>query len=298
MLSLQANVGPNGLDFDWAKARAHPGAVVVLIHGFKFSPFEKAHNPHTHILAPAPSTTCWKGLSWQSALGVASDPNVLPVAFGWDARGSIWRAHRQSENAGLALAALIGGLQKQHPGRKISLIGHSLGARVILRALREVRACDVRRAILLGAAAFQSEAQAAIAAPAGRTCEVLNVTSRENDLFEVMFEMLIGAPAPQDRSLGRGLGKSRVRWSDLEIDSPGALSSLARLGYPVAAPKRRICHWSTYLRPGVFDLYRDFLKGPEVLSLSLLQSALPERSQPRWSRLLAWRPTQGLTEQP
>ena len=73
-------------------------------------------------------------------------------------------------------------------------------------------------------------------------------------------------------------------WVDLQIDQPGTLRALARLGHALPAAPTRICHWSPYLRPGVFAIYRAALNGS--LTLPILRAALPARADRRWSRLL------------
>ena len=281
-----ANVGPQGLDIDWTALKRHAGPVVVMLHGFKFSPTNPAHSPHKHILSPTPVSCHWKAKSWPVSLGLEQHPDVLGIPLGWEARGSIWNAHANATQTGAALARLVQGLQAQVPGRRISLMGHSLGARVILKALTHLDGCSVHRAVLLAAAAFQSEAHAAIDATAGRTCEIMNVTSRENDFYNFMLETLIAKPCPKDRGLGMGLGTAPARWVDVPLDSARTLQALAGLDFRIAPAKGRICHWSTYLRPGVFDLYRAFLITPDALPISILRSVLSELRSHRRSHLL------------
>jgi hypothetical protein len=46
------------------------------------------------------------------------------------------------------------------------------------------------------------------------------------------------------------------------------------LGFRIAAPPRAICHWSTYLRPGLLPLYHALPRGDPPLSA--LRAAAPE----------------------
>jgi hypothetical protein len=133
--------------------------------------------------------------------------------------------------------------------------------------------------VLLAAAETRGRARAALASPAGRSVEVINVTTRENDLFDACFEW--GIHLGLNTSIGQGLGRTHPGWHDLWIDQPRTLAALAALGYPLAQPARRICHWSPYLRPGAIGLYRALIDG------GLPASDLPaQRPRRRWSRLL------------
>ncbi|MDJ0827008.1 MAG: hypothetical protein QNJ16_16055 [Rhodobacter sp.] len=260
--------------------------VVVMIHGYRFSPTNSDTCPHRHILSIRPRKGCWKAISWPRHLGFGRGKRDegLAIAFGWEARGSIWQAWASAAAAGAALAELIGRVQAL---RKVpvDLLTHSLGARVALAALPQAPAGSVGRIVLLAAAEFQSTAVAALAMPAGRGAEFINVTSRENDLFDKLLEGFVRAPKRSDCALGAGLGQDARNWLDLQMDCPAVRSVLAELGYRVPPPVRRVCHWSAYLRPGLFVLYLDLIRRRPALPLELLRARLPERAANRWSRL-------------
>ncbi len=261
--------------------------VVVLVHGYKFSPARPEHSPHAHILSLNPRTECWKALSWPRHLGFGrgTPTEGLCIAFGWEARGTIWQAWAQAADAGRALAALIGRIRAQRRVA-VDLIGHSLGARVALTALAALPAGSVGRVVQLAAAEFQSTARAALDTPAGRSAEVFNITTRENDLFDGLMEWVIRPPCPGDQALGAGLPNAPRQWLDVQLDHPGTCDALAGFGFDIRAPSRRVCHWSAYLRPGVFPFYEALLRDRHRLPLATLRAALPGDSAPRWSRLL------------
>ncbi len=294
---LKINAGPEGPeldgggDLDAALAEAladlpEDAPVLVLIHGYRFSPFSDTRSPHSHILSLTPRNGCWKALSWPRHLGFhrPAAQAGLCIAFGWEARGSLWRAWDAADAAGAVLADLIGRMR----GRRIEVVAHSLGARVALAAFPALEAGSVGRMVLMAAAEFQSTALERMQSPAGCTAEVINITSRENDLFDLMLEWTIRAPVAGDRALGAGLPESGANWLDIQIDCATTRSRLTYFGYRVPAPKRRVCHWSAYLRPGLFALYRDLIRSPEALPLAVLRHHLPPVTAPRWSRLLEW----------
>lgn len=261
-----------------------PGPVTVMLHGYKYLPGHPLHCPHSSLLAPSPVVCGPKIVSWPQHLGFDGTPGEgVGLAFGWPARGSIWQAFDRAGRAGAHLAEVLAEVRALDPNRPIHAIGHSMGARVILEALRLSAPRVVSRAVLLAAAEFHDTACAALDSPGGRTCAVLNVTSRENDLYDFMIERLIPAPRPGDRVLGFG-AVARPNVVTVQIDDPQSLALLRRAGFGIAPPARRVCHWSSYRRPGVFGLYHAFVR--EQITLPQLRALLPEETAPRWSRLM------------
>lgn len=269
--------------------RRDDGPITIMVHGYKYQPGHPIHCPHTSLFASTPAPhprvdRLARIISWPQHLGLRGQPGEgLGLSFGWHARGTIWRAYRQAEQAGVALADLIARLRQLDPTRQINLITHSLGARVALSALERCAHSSVQTAILLAPAEFAEHAHRVLMSEQARTTQVLCVTSRENDLYDFMLEQCVSAPSKG----GRVIGHEALRLPNLttlQLDDPDSLTALRHLGYHVAAPTNRICHWSPYLRPGVFTLYRAVLSG--TLALPHLRAQLPHHPTPRWSRLL------------
>ncbi len=260
--------------------------IVVLVHGYKFCPFDSKRDPHDNILSMAPKSRLGV-ISWPRHLGFGRgrDDEGLCIGFGWQARGSFWQAYREAERAGRALAELIG-LIAARSDRRVHLVAHSLGVRVALGAIAAAPCGAVGRSILMAAAEFQGAAAHCLSKPAGQRAEIINVTSRENDIFDVMVERLIH-PFGGAQALGAGLSEAMPNWLDIQIDHAPTRAALAGLGHRIAAPERRVCHWSGYLRPGLFGFYSDLIRTPDALPMALLKTALPEACDRRWSRLLS-----------
>ncbi|KCV83268.1 hypothetical protein ATO10_00865 [Actibacterium atlanticum] len=254
--------------------------VTVMVHGFKYTPFEPARSPHNHIFSLTPDQSRAKSVSWPRHLGFDHGTEGLCIGFGWDASGHIWRAYNQAADAGRALADLTHRLRALRPGVRINVVAHSLGARVMFCALPDMAPGALHRAILMTPAELSSRAAPALATPAGQTAQFLSVNSRENDLFDFMLESVMAPLRPSERSVGQN-APAHANWHDLQIDHADTLHTLDQLGHRIAPPLRRICHWSTYLRAGLFPLYRAVLDG------SLPLNTLPAHTSPRWSRLLA-----------
>ncbi len=270
-----------------------PGApLVVMIHGFRYSPSHASRDPHRHILGLTPDPRRWGSVSWPRRLGLNSDRG-LGLAWGWEASGTIWAAHRNARRSGAALARVIAQLRRIAPHRPVHVIAHSLGARVACAAIERLEQGDIDRVILLAAALSMAEARRATTSPAGRHATFVNVSGAENGIFDIGLRLAL----PLD-GLRLGPGALATKgWIDLRLDSPAVLDHLARRGWRIAPPGKPVCHWSGYLRPGVWKLYRDLLTTPTPVTLTHLRqaAALALRpappSPPRKSFLLSPRMT-------
>ncbi len=272
--NAQGHAGAGDDDLDNALRRLPEGRpVTVLIHGFRFSPFGPAQNPHTHILSLTPRRDCWKAVSWPRHLHLDRQGAGLGVGFGWPATGSLPRVAARAHEAGACLARMIRTIHGRRPDVPVQVMAHSLGARVAMTALRDLPEGAMRRMILMSGAEYRSAARTALAAPGAARCEVLNVTSDENAPFDLMFRLAVPAGHLTDRPLSAGLS-DLARWTDLPIDTAHARAALARFGHRISPPATRICHWSGYLRPGLFAVYRRTLDPAETGFLPRLKQAL------------------------
>lgn len=294
---LAVNAGPDGpvphdrpeaLSALLPRLLAAPGPVILMVHGFKYAPGHVTECPHRHILALVPERRSFKVLSWPAGFGFGRGDAAegLAIGFGWQARGSVWQAYAAAARAGAALARLVTLIHAISPGRAVHAVAHSFGARVVLSAMPHLPENSFSRIILLAGAEFRQRATAALDTPAGRSAEVINVSSRENDLFDFLLECVIAPPRRGDSSLGQS-GALASNVLDLQLDAPETLATLHRLGFAIGLPTARICHWSAYTRGGVLSLYNSLLRDAPALPLGLLRAALPAHPTPRWSRLLS-----------
>jgi hypothetical protein len=81
--------------------------------------------------------------------------------------------------------------------------------------------------------------------------------------------------------------KEVAGWTDLFIDQAATRAALGRMGMRTAPPKGVICHWSTYLRPGLFGLYRAVMApgAPDILdrlnAALALEARRSDKKRPR-----------------
>jgi len=268
-----------------ALAALPPGApVVVLAHGYKFSHTAEATDPHGHIFSMTPPRDCWKAVSWPRLLGFGrgSAHEALCLPLGWHATGSIHSAYARAERAGAALARLVDTIAELDPTRPVHVLGHSLGARVALCALPRLNIGRIDRMILIAPAEFAARARKALSSRAGKRTEVIHVTGRENRLYDRMFELALSGGWAS--ALGRACHATPDNWLDLRLDLPSVLSELEAIGHRIGPARARVCHWSGYLRPGVFPLYAALVRERAALPLETLKAALTPAPPPRRAR--------------
>jgi pimeloyl-ACP methyl ester carboxylesterase len=310
MAVLQINAGPDGprlhaspeaLAPALKQGLDSPGPIVIMIHGYKFDPTNRQTCPHRHILSLSPRRDCVKAVSWPRGLGFSGQDagEGLAIGFGWSARGTIWGAYGRAAQAGRALAELIEMIARLAPDRPVHLLAHSMGARVALTALPHIKSGRVGRVILLSGADYGQTAREALQSPAGHSTEIINVTSRENDLFDFLLERLVSPPERGDWTLSHGMPQAPNTLT-LQLDHRETLRVLRGAGFEIAPPGGRICHWSSYIRHGVFPLYRALLRQPDTLPLVRLRAALPKGCDPRWSRIwpMGWNVPEGAIGSP
>ena len=248
-----------------------PDPVVILIHGYRYRPGHATCDPHRLILSRDAGPGAGD-ISWPHHLGIRDDRGALSIGFGWNGFGTLRQARDEAGRAGLALAALIRRIRILSPGRRVNIMAHSLGAKVLLSALPALEPSDIARAVLLFPALLARETAAAATLRASAGMEVIRVTSRENLLFDLIGAALVagGWDGPVSPSVTGAL----PGWTDLPIDCAATLAHLATEGFPIATRQRRVCHWSSYLRPGIFALYRALLTAPDPLPLAALAPPL------------------------
>jgi pimeloyl-ACP methyl ester carboxylesterase len=293
---LRLNTGPDGPvlaratgDMRAALADALAGLpadapVVVLLHGLRYSPFRRDHDPHGHIFGLGPRPDCWKAVSWPRKLGFGRGraEEGLCIPFAWDGALRLGAGYRRAGQAGVQLAQVLDMIATLDPARRIDLFAHSLGARVALKAMKRTSA-RIGRVILLTPAEFCGPARAALASPAGQGAEVIQIAPRENRVFDHLFQLTAPRRRWGDVALGLRAPKAR-NWVTLSISHAGHRAHLQALGFAIAPPRSRICHWSGYLRPGVFTLYRALLRQREAVPLVSVRppvSGFQKYSDPR-----------------
>ena len=313
-----------------AKALPANAPVVALVHGFQFEPampvitpphHDKAENPHARLyhfheydygsgdLAIAMRA---HSTSWPLGLGVRdrdAGASGLCLGFAWDSYpdffGSLFRHGRNFyarayEVAETAAWQLLCALEVAATvlDRRIDLFAHSLGTRVVVRALADAlsplpgnRAMleyddptlwtvrpvlrHVDRVLLLAGAERVMEAQllmARINSWSEKTggadgLQFYNVVSRENDVLDKLGENLGPASPGSKQVIGHnGLEKRDPRWLDLQLDDEAVAEwfATAPRDYRVSGDNRSVFavmdHWIHYTWPDNMRVYHDILR--------------------------------------
>lgn len=270
-----------------AAAATGDGPIIVMIHGFKYDPAKPAHDPNRSLFTEDGAWCRTLGVSQPLHETATPSRNATGVAYGWPARGPVWRAVDRARTAGTQLGQALAQMHDRAPQRPIHFLTHSMGAEVAFAALHQMPRNSVGRLITLAPAAYRSTAAAALESDAGKTTEWINVTSRENAVFDVLYERAVCPPQRRDRVIGTGWATPSA--ATVHLDCKRSLAQLRRHGVDIAPARARICHWSTYTRPGALAFYARLIHRPHSLPLTVLRSLKDRQTAPAfvWERPLA-----------
>lgn len=306
-------------------AGALPGdqPVTVMVNGFLFDPKQAVSprpadtdNPHSrlfHFVDDDPREEIrHHTASWPLGLGYGADDHTgtsgLAVAFGWHSlpgfassllshgQNFYRRAYENAEKAAWVLVNVLRILSHLLPNNEINLFCHSLGSRVVVRALAMIADPDnggqvnpvhlvgrLGRVVILGGSEYVVEGRLMLSrllhlhAPA-RIPPVYNFVSRENDVLDKLAENFGPGTFGQSGVLGHnGLDTDqRYRhWIDLQIDSAALRQwMLNNKGFHISGdnPDSVWDHWYYYTHRGNMAVYRDILRNPGAWDIEDLRA--------------------------
>ena len=293
--------------------------LVVLVNGFQFDPSRayfspphhpKADNPHCRIYHfekhDQDVEMRYHSTSWPLGLGIKEGDggiNGLAIAFGWDSDPSLIEsflkhgrnhyavAYQRAEKAAWHLVAVLDQLVALRPERKIDLFCHSLGSRVVVRAI--ARAADrkmptklkprlhaivkaIDRVIILAGAENVMEAQLMmrrlnLAAEDAKGADYIpsfyNIVSRENDLLDYFGENFMPSSAGSKQVIGHnGLEANDPHWLDIQLDDEDVVAAwFKKRDYCVTGDNTSglfaiMDHWIHYTWRGNMCVYNDILR--------------------------------------
>ena len=280
--------------------------VVVMVHGFLFDPRDTvadhpgdSDNPHSrlyHFHANPTDEVRDHTTGWPHHLGFDADDETgksgLAFAFGWHSRPGFAsslishfqnfyaRAYDNAEEAAWNLVCCLHVLDKLLPKRKrIDLFCHSLGSRVIIRAIAQMAKAGMKdllkridRAVILGGAEYVVEARLMLERLGGiglrDHIQFYNVVSRENDVLDKLGENFGPRTFGNSNVIGHnGLDVEDPRsigpcWLDLQIDGRDLAAWMKKRGFKVTGdnPDSIWDHWYYYTDHGNMALYRAILR--------------------------------------
>ena len=298
-----------------------PGApVVVMVHGFLFDPRQAVapkprdtDTPHGRLYhfevedereEQRHHTTSWP-LHLGFTTGDMTGNEGFAVAFGWHSQPGFAsslithfqnfyaRAYDYAGETAWVLVHTLDRLSRLLPDHPIDLFCHSLGSRVVVRALQ--MACKYRpdllprlgQVVLLGGAEYVVEAQVMLTRLLDGDHPSLpafyNIVSRENDVLDKLGENFGPRTFGNSQVIGHnGLdsGTRAPNWIDLQIDGRKMQDwMLDERGFEVSGdrPGNIWDHWYYYTFRGNMALYQDILRNRAAWALADLRTqGIPE----------------------
>ena len=305
---------------------------LVMVNGFLFDPKHAVSpdpgdtdNPHGRIYhfkdtgersEQRHHTTgwpLWMGFDEVDQAGGSG----LAVAFGWHSQPGFASSlidHFQNfyarayENAGLAAWVLVNVLDELAaalPDRPIDIMAHSLGSRVVVRAIALAAKHHpdlterIGRVVFLGGAEYVVEAQLMTSRlhdlNRPRRPDFYNIVSRENDVLDKLGENFGPRTFGNSQVIGHnGLDlseravKTVPNWIDLQIDGERLQDwMLDQRGIQVSGdrPNNIWDHWYYYTFRGNMDLYRGIFRDRpqwEILAMRAAENPIPEGVSKHW----------------
>lgn len=310
-------------------ALAPDAPIVILVHGFLFDPKQavspvphETDNPHGRVYhfqaGDEAEEQRHHTSSWPLGLDFADNDDGasgLAIALGWQSQPGFATSllnHFQNfyarayENAGATawtLVNIVDALGDLLPGHPVHLMCHSLGSRVVVRAL--ALACKHGRSdliarlgnvLILGGAEYVVEAQLLQrrleATGADRLPAIYNFVSRENDVLDKLGENFGPRTFGNTNVIGHNGLDTATRpdnWIDLQIDGPALQKWMAEQhNFEISGdrPGNVWDHWYYYTFRGNMALYAAILRKPEAWRIGTLRNsvpAVPDGVSRRWS---------------
>lgn len=300
--------------------------VTVMVHGFLFDPRQAvtpdpadSDNPHGRLfhfirgveeVEHKEHTTSWP--HWLGFQEEDQGEHGLVVAFGWhsqpglaaslldNAQNFYARAYDYAGRSAWVLVNVLQGLHEVLAGRRIDLVCHSLGSRVVVRALAMAAKRNlaligsIDRVILLGAAEYVVEAQLmhrrlqqTTGIPA--LPSFFNIVSREDAVLDKLGERFGPRTFGNTQVIGHNgldVEDPGAHWIDLQIDSGKLQTWMDERGLHISGdrPSNVWDHWYYYTFHGNMDFYSKLLRDRAAWSIAAMrQAGAPDGVSRRWS---------------
>lgn len=301
--------------------------VLLMAHGFLFDPRqatspnpEDTDNPHSRlyhfkdgdqdaeIRHHTSSWPLWMGFDPADMTGTSG----LAVAFGWQSQPGFAASliehfqnfySRAYDNGGMAawlFAVTIAELAELLPGKKLDILCHSLGSRVVIRALamigkhRPELLARLGQIIILGGAEYVVEAQLMIRrlheSGSPSLPGIYNIVSRENDVLDKLGENFGPRTFGNTNVIGHnGLDVKNPggHWIDIQIDKKEMQDWMHKhhqIDVSGDRPGNVWDHWYYYTYRDNMKLYRKILRERDAMSIEKLRKdGIPEGVSRRWS---------------
>ncbi|MEM7243128.1 MAG: hypothetical protein AAF429_13175 [Pseudomonadota bacterium] len=206
---------------------AHP--MVMMIHGQGFDPGIRRADPYRTIFAYDPYgdriADYWRLQSWVHRFkdAAAAPANALMIGYGWQAcapdfvtSANLNEVARKAVTEAQFFSQFICRLRQMAPKRRLHVLAHGLGAKVVLRALEQTPNMRIDRLVMLDAVALISDGLLAMNAKAGHKTALYNIYDRPTTRMR-FFDKYCEKAGPLDHVLGFGFPFQRHRWVDVPL---------------------------------------------------------------------------------
>ena len=236
--------------------------LVMMVHGFRYDPrASSVDNPHWHrYLGEVGSFVRWRRDLVPDRPGFGFGWYSVPAGFratlkAWShGRYNTYRwAYDLADEAGQALAKVILAV-----GSPCDLLCHSLGSRVVIKALWTEPALPVRNVVFMNGAELSHTAF--LTALANPHVRFVNLIVAEDDVLGKLGSVFAPEGGLYTPVIGRkGLdGRELHNWVDIVLDNPDVQIWGAKYGWSLRGdnPDSIGDHWFTYQHKGNHGLIR------------------------------------------
>ena len=247
---------------------------IILVHGFGFDPeHDGKHNPYTGVfpeLREALAVPGAEGFGWYSV-----PLSVKGLWHAWGRAPRRWNRYRKAWDYSSFAATTLAGQLSRHD-EPVSLVGHSLGTRVVLQAIDQLppQIGHVDRVLLLNGAEFARNARPV--ALRHRDIRFTNIAVETDDVLDVLGDKF--APGRRGHCIGQlGLKAERENdplpgnWCDIFLDDIETRDlAFNQRDWIIEGdnPRSYQDHWYSYRWRGNWPMLRAWAAGDDLAWLS------------------------------
>lgn len=226
--------------------------IILMVHGGGFSPFADGADAQATVYARHMASTRWEHRAWPARFAPRNieTGECLALPYGWHATDSailskpnncalFEKAGREGRN----LAEVINAIRPICGDRKIHILCHGLGARVVMQCFEDLCSAIVERVVILGGHEFNANTLTALGTPAARKAWFYNIRSDCQVMVDLRADAEMPKSGPKDQLIANGFVFQRRNWVDLNMSVRDQRLAFLR-GAPARTSPNAQCSWS------------------------------------------------------